>query len=76
MMHRDDVVILDVRNNYEYDLGHFKNAIKIDVEASRYSRHSFARGSLSKFDWTDDDWDEQKRHETLFRVKLKCVTTY
>lgn len=35
MMNRDDVVILDVRNNYEYDLGHFKNAIKIDVEASR-----------------------------------------
>ena len=36
MMNRDDVVILDVRNNYEYELGHFKNAIKIDVEASRY----------------------------------------
>lgn len=35
MMQNEDVVILDVRNNYEYDLGHFKNAVKVDVDASR-----------------------------------------
>ncbi len=28
---RDDVLIIDARNDYEYDLGHFKNAIRPDV---------------------------------------------
>jgi UPF0176 protein len=30
-MQKEDVLILDARNNYEYDLGHFKNAVKADV---------------------------------------------
>ncbi len=28
---RDDVVILDVRSNYEHELGHFKNAVRLDL---------------------------------------------
>ncbi|MFC0188592.1 rhodanese-related sulfurtransferase [Fictibacillus aquaticus] len=34
-MQQDDVVILDARNTYEYDLGHFKNAIRPDIETFR-----------------------------------------
>lgn len=34
-LQQDDVVILDARNTYEYDLGHFKNAIRPDVETFR-----------------------------------------
>lgn len=30
-MQQDDTVIIDARNDYEYDLGHFKNAIRPDV---------------------------------------------
>lgn len=35
MLQRDDVVILDGRNGYEYDLGHFRGAIRPDVDSSR-----------------------------------------
>ncbi len=31
-MKEDNVVIIDARNDYEYDLGHFKNAIRPDVK--------------------------------------------
>ncbi len=31
----EDVVILDARNTYEYDLGHFRNAIRPDIETFR-----------------------------------------
>ncbi|MCK6257466.1 rhodanese-related sulfurtransferase [Fictibacillus sp. KIGAM418] len=34
-MQQEDVVILDARNTYEYDLGHFKDAIRPDVETFR-----------------------------------------
>ncbi|MGG1573874.1 rhodanese-related sulfurtransferase [Fictibacillus sp. NRS-1165] len=34
-MQQEDVVILDARNTYEYDLGHFKGAIRPDVETFR-----------------------------------------
>ena len=34
-MQRDDVVILDGRSDYEYDLGHFKNAIRPAVKSFR-----------------------------------------
>ncbi|WP_110112443.1 rhodanese-related sulfurtransferase [Bacillus sp. CGMCC 1.16541] len=34
-MQQDDVLILDARNTYEYDLGHFKNAIRPDIETFR-----------------------------------------
>lgn len=34
-MHAEDVLILDGRTDYEYDLGHFKNAIRPDVRSFR-----------------------------------------
>ncbi|TVY01957.1 rhodanese-related sulfurtransferase [Cohnella terricola] len=34
-MQWDDVLILDGRSNYEYDLGHFRGAIKPDLETFR-----------------------------------------
>ncbi|TMV50658.1 rhodanese-related sulfurtransferase [Paenibacillus mesophilus] len=34
-MQRDDVIILDGRSGYEYDLGHFRGAIRPDLEAFR-----------------------------------------
>ncbi|WP_373232876.1 rhodanese-related sulfurtransferase [Cohnella sp.] len=34
-MQRDDVLILDGRSDYEYDLGHFQNAIKPDLDTFR-----------------------------------------
>jgi UPF0176 protein len=35
MLHRDDVVVLDVRSNYEHKLGKFKNAVTLDIENFR-----------------------------------------
>ena len=35
MLQRDDVIVLDGRNNYEYDIGHFRGAIRPDVESFR-----------------------------------------
>lgn len=35
MLQRDDVIILDGRNDYEYDIGHFRGAIRPEVESSR-----------------------------------------
>jgi len=35
MIDQDDVVILDVRSNYEHNLGKFKNAITLDIENFR-----------------------------------------
>jgi UPF0176 protein len=34
-LHEENVVILDGRTDYEYDLGHFKNAVKPDVKSFR-----------------------------------------
>lgn len=34
-LQQDDVIVLDGRNGYEYDIGHFRNAIRPDVEAFR-----------------------------------------
>lgn len=34
-MQDDDTVIIDTRNDYEYELGHFKNAINPDIHAFR-----------------------------------------
>jgi UPF0176 protein len=31
MMNGDDVIVIDARNDYEFDLGHFKNAIKPEI---------------------------------------------
>ncbi|HMI03292.1 MAG TPA: rhodanese-related sulfurtransferase [Pedobacter sp.] len=35
MIDQDDVVILDVRSNYEHNLGKFKNAVTLDIENFR-----------------------------------------
>jgi len=35
MLDRDDVVILDVRSNYEHSMGKFKNAVTLDIENFR-----------------------------------------
>ncbi len=35
MKDRDDVVILDVRSNYEHNVGRFKNAVTLDIENFR-----------------------------------------
>jgi UPF0176 protein len=35
MMEEEDVVILDGRNGYEWDLGHFRGAIRPDIESFR-----------------------------------------
>lgn len=34
-LQRDDVIVLDGRNDYEYDVGHFRNAIRPDVKTFR-----------------------------------------
>ncbi|QHE51515.1 rhodanese-related sulfurtransferase [Pontibacillus sp. HMF3514] len=34
-MQREDTVVLDARNDYEYDLGHFRGAIRPDIETFR-----------------------------------------
>lgn len=34
-MQQEDTVILDARNDYEYDLGHFRNAIRPDIKYFR-----------------------------------------
>lgn len=35
MIDKEDVVILDVRSNYEHNLGHFKNAVTLDIDNFR-----------------------------------------
>lgn len=35
MKDRDDVIVLDVRSNYEHNLGKFKNAVTLDIENFR-----------------------------------------
>ncbi|NLC64824.1 MAG: rhodanese-related sulfurtransferase [Erysipelothrix sp.] len=34
-MQSEDTVVIDARNDYEFDLGHFKNAIRPDIEVFR-----------------------------------------
>lgn len=35
MIEQDDVVFLDVRSNYESNVGHFKNALRLDIDNFR-----------------------------------------
>lgn len=35
MKDQEDVIVLDVRSNYEHNVGHFKNAITLDIENFR-----------------------------------------
>lgn len=34
-LQREDIIILDGRNDYEYDMGHFRNAIRPDIKSFR-----------------------------------------
>ncbi len=47
-MQDEDVIILDARNTYEYDLGHFRNAIRPDIETFR-ELPDWVRENLSQF---------------------------
>ncbi|MCH1627010.1 rhodanese-related sulfurtransferase [Fredinandcohnia quinoae] len=47
-MQDDDVIILDARNTYEYDLGHFKNAIRPNIETFR-ELPAWVEENLSKY---------------------------
>lgn len=47
-LQRDDVIILDGRNDYEYDIGHFRNAIRPDVKAFR-DFPEWIRNNLSQY---------------------------
>ncbi|SDY52591.1 UPF0176 protein [Thermoactinomyces sp. DSM 45892] len=35
LLQQDDVIIIDGRNDYEYDLGHFRGAIRPDLQTTR-----------------------------------------
>lgn len=35
MLERDDVIVIDGRNDYEYEIGHFRDAVRPDVKAFR-----------------------------------------
>jgi len=47
-LQRDDVIVLDGRNGYEYDLGHFRGAIRPDVETSK-EFPEWIRANMSEF---------------------------
>lgn len=48
MMQREDVVILDGRNDYEYEIGHFRGAIRPEVKAFR-EFPEWIRNNLSQY---------------------------
>jgi UPF0176 protein len=47
-LQQDDVIVLDGRNYYEYDIGHFRGAIRPEVESSR-DFPEWIRQNLSEF---------------------------
>lgn len=47
-LQRDDVVVIDARNDYEYDIGHFRGAIKPEVRTFR-EYPEWARKNLSQY---------------------------
>ncbi|MEH7383499.1 rhodanese-related sulfurtransferase [Bacillus sp. JJ1533] len=53
-MQNEDVIILDARNTYEYDLGHFRGAIRPDIETFR---------ELPK--WVEENLSEHKDKKIL-----------
>jgi len=46
MTDQDDTVVIDMRNHYEHEVGHFKGAIKPDVETFRESLVLHGRNSV------------------------------
>ncbi|WP_142354051.1 rhodanese-related sulfurtransferase [Fredinandcohnia onubensis] len=53
-LQQDDVIVLDARNTYEYDLGHFRGAIRPDIETFR---------ELPK--WVEENLSEHKDKKIL-----------
>ncbi|MBM7646703.1 UPF0176 protein [Scopulibacillus daqui] len=53
-LQRDDVIVIDARNTYEHQIGHFRNAILPDVEAFR---------DLPK--WIEENLSEHKDKKIL-----------
>jgi UPF0176 protein len=47
-LQQDDVIVLDGRNYYEYDIGHFRGAIRPEVESTR-DFPEWIRENLSEF---------------------------
>lgn len=47
-LQQDDVVVIDARNDYEYDIGHFRNAIRPDVQTFR-EFPEWVRENLSQY---------------------------
>ncbi|WCK54422.1 rhodanese-related sulfurtransferase [Aneurinibacillus sp. Ricciae_BoGa-3] len=47
-LQRDDVIVIDGRNDYEYEIGHFRNAIRPGVKSSR-EFPEWIRENLSQF---------------------------
>jgi UPF0176 protein len=47
-MEKEDVLIIDARNDYEYEIGHFKNAIRPDIAAFR-EFPEWVRENLEKY---------------------------
>ncbi|GFZ33359.1 UPF0176 protein YbfQ [Clostridium zeae] len=54
MLQRDDVIIVDGRNDYEYDIGHFRGAIRSNVNNFK----EFPK-------WIDDNLSEYKNKKVL-----------
>ena len=50
----DDVIVIDARNDYEYDIGHFRNAIRPDIKAFR-----------DLPDWIEQNLADQKDKKVL-----------
>lgn len=54
MLQRDDVIVVDGRNDYEYELGHFRNAIRPDIK------------NFKQFpEWIDKELSEHKDKKIL-----------
>jgi UPF0176 protein len=47
-LNSEDVIIIDGRNDYEYDVGHFRNAVRPEVESFR-EFPEWIRNNLSQF---------------------------
>lgn len=53
-LERDDVIVIDARNDYEYDIGHFRNAIRPNIKAFRELP-----------EWIEENLSDQKDKKVL-----------
>jgi UPF0176 protein len=61
-LQEDDVIILDGRTDYEYDLGHFKNAIRPGVKSFR----EFP-------DWLRENFSQSRSKRQIVRRQVLCI---